>query len=273
MSRVVETLIRPARDDAHNKGQPDPFRPAEYRQVTVYAGGEARIALYDSWLIVTNKEPLMRRILDNCLTDGGDSLARDESFMNARGTQPHPPTGWAYVNIKRLRDVFGFRKALASTADKPVGELLLGGILDILAKTPYATAELNVTPDRLTLAALPPVRPIPFLRRANITSGIGRKASAGPARPSRATALVDRLSRSGRLLGIRCRPVQRCDSGEVRAGRQSAFHVLLRAQFWPRHFGGVRSGHSVRRSTSRVCKPQTALARNQAAGIRARCCV
>ncbi len=91
--RILETLVRLARDDAKNKGQPDPLATSEYRQTTVYAQEENRTALCGPWLIFANKESLLKRIIDNYSDGDGKSLSQDGSFRKAQAASAPPGLG------------------------------------------------------------------------------------------------------------------------------------------------------------------------------------
>ncbi len=143
--RAVSTLVELARQDARGKGNPDPVDTAEYRGFQAYALGEAKVAIFGKWLLVTNKPKLGKAIIDRFLDEGGPSLAARESFLTPRNHAPGTATAWVYVDIAALRSA-GVAKPLMSgeKTDNFFAELLLGGILSNLHKTPHATARLRL---------------------------------------------------------------------------------------------------------------------------------
>lgn len=152
LTKTFDTLLDLARKDAANKGNPDPIRSAEYRGITAYQGGEARMAIFGPWLVVTNKGDLGKLLLDNYLDGTETSLAKNERFQKAKSSISSGQVAWAYADLKTLRDAGVGKAMFQGRAENPAAELLLGGILSTLKKTPYATASLAFSKQQTQLS-------------------------------------------------------------------------------------------------------------------------
>ncbi len=157
LEKFRDTFIRLARADATNKGKPDPVHAAEYNGVRVFRVGEGRFTTIDQWLLVTNKDDLGKRLVDQYLglkqgQPGSDSLAQTTNFADARSGAADDRSAWAFVNVSAIRDAGAAKKLFAGKTDNPGAEILVGGILDTLVHTPYATATAWARPDKLAVS-------------------------------------------------------------------------------------------------------------------------
>jgi hypothetical protein len=115
---------------------------------------QAAFALMGPWFVLVNKGDLGKAIADAYLDGPAGAIAGHERFKQARAALP-AAAAWAYVDVGMLRD-FGAAPALTrGVTDNPGAELLVGGILSILQKTPFAAASLAADKSalKLTLAA------------------------------------------------------------------------------------------------------------------------
>src|SRR5207302_4240026 len=103
---VREALFSLARDDAKNKGKPDPIETMTYRGLTAYKAGGGIVGDLDPWLLVSNKAGCAKKVADTFLDgdDGGKTLAGDREFADARklaGQDGGKPGAWAFVRLSR----------------------------------------------------------------------------------------------------------------------------------------------------------------------------
>ncbi|QDU37532.1 hypothetical protein Mal4_18460 [Maioricimonas rarisocia] len=152
LRRVLETLMEIARSDARSKGNEDPYREKDYRGLTVYETKNGGFAVIGRKLVICNKKELGKYILDSHLDGGVETLAASARFQEARPGPDAEPTAWGYVDIGFLRDAGAAQDLFKGRADNPVGELLLGGLLEALQDTPFATASLDIAEEGVTLA-------------------------------------------------------------------------------------------------------------------------
>jgi hypothetical protein len=151
-----DIALKLARDDATSKKQPDPILEADYRGIHGYEFQKMIVGNIGSILIVTNKGELGKSILDRHLDSKQDSLLDNQRFQKA-WSEPLPSNHEvvsarmlkAFVDIDALRQA-GIAKDLLREKNKefPV-ELILGGVLASLSRTPFATGELRLSNTRL----------------------------------------------------------------------------------------------------------------------------
>ncbi|MGD9854086.1 MAG: hypothetical protein AB7U20_03965 [Planctomycetaceae bacterium] len=143
LARITATFVRLAREDAERKGEDTPFEERDYRGVTVYRTKQGGFAAYQHWFVVVNNSDLGRDILDALLDSRERSLADVSSFQEARRTVEPGHAAWVYANIGAVREAGAAPRLFSGRADDPIGELLLGGVLDVLRQTPCVTAALR----------------------------------------------------------------------------------------------------------------------------------
>jgi len=154
--RIVATLIELARADARGKGNPDPIKSGEHRGITAYQVGQAKLAAFGPWLLVTNNGDLGQKVLDNFLDQPEKSLETQEPFQQARHQTSRDGTAWGYVNVAHLRSSGAARQVFSGKTDNPLAELLVGGLLDNLRETPFVTAALKLGPREARLELTSP---------------------------------------------------------------------------------------------------------------------
>lgn len=165
LKKLRDVFLQLARDDARKKGNPEPFEELEYRDVTVYKMNNGGFATVGPWLVIANKEEIGKKILDRLVdrdtpvTGPRSVLAERKSYQEARQQKPETVAGWAWVDVDFLRQVQAARgKPIVTRTDNPVGELLIGGLLDTLQKTTWLTAALTLERDQVGLAFQTPHR-------------------------------------------------------------------------------------------------------------------
>lgn len=143
LDKAVQTLIRLARDDAKDKGNPDPLPSQRYREVEVYKAGPGGFGVVDNWLVVVNKGDLGKTILDRLLDGEGPTLSGNKDFQAARKDAPKGKSAWAYTDLNAIRAAGVAKKLFTGKTDNIGGELILGGIAEVLKDTPRATGTLD----------------------------------------------------------------------------------------------------------------------------------
>ena len=157
LEKFRDTFLRLARQDAQNKGKPDPVKEGQYRGITAYKAGNGYVAAFGPWLIVTNQSEAGQRVLDNYLDAAGPALADDPQFKQARAALAPGHTAWAYVKLSTLRDLGVAKQLLIGGGKKDFGpELVSGGLAGALRQAPYATAELHSSAASAKLAVSVP---------------------------------------------------------------------------------------------------------------------
>ncbi len=159
LTKVRETLISLARQDAKNKGNPDPFEEKDYRGITAYKIQNNVFAQVGTWLMVTNKGELAKVIADTYLDGSDATLAGNKNFTAARESIDGEPAALAFADVGVLRDKGVAKELFREKSDNPLAELLLGGILNSLQDAPYATGTLYFEAEQTKLVASLPHDP------------------------------------------------------------------------------------------------------------------
>lgn len=202
---VRDALFALAREDAANKGNPDPVKQVQYRDLVAHKLGEAALVECGPWLLATNKPDLAKAVA-NAYLDGpapGESLAESDEFVSAQAlddvkastaTEKAKPMAWAFVRLPQLR-LLANQPWLKSNAksDNPGAELIFGGLIGVAQKAPYATLSIDASPDGLKLAIAAPNDPnwVPAERRFYFApAGEGGEVSGGAAPPLKPAGTV-----------------------------------------------------------------------------------
>ena len=150
-AKAYSTLLELARAEAAENKRPEPVAQEDYRGVGNYRIGEVEYAVFGSWLLVTNKNVLLRLAIDNHF-EAGKSLAGDEQFQRAR-KERGVACAWLYLDLRMLRLIGALQAALNKKSDNPAAELLFGGIMGALSTAPYLTATLEADAQHIKLIA------------------------------------------------------------------------------------------------------------------------
>lgn len=157
VAKLLTVLLDLVRQDAQRKNRPDPVRVIEYRGVTAYRVDGVAVAVIDEWFLVTNQLDLGKVVLDCYHDRPANTLANKESFRDAFRLQSADALAWAYLDLQALRQAGLAAELFKGKANDPGGELLLGGVLGVLPKVPFATAELRLSSKQILLRLLMPM--------------------------------------------------------------------------------------------------------------------
>ncbi|MCP4172499.1 MAG: hypothetical protein GY758_17190 [Fuerstiella sp.] len=124
---------------------PEQIKEGEYRGVTAYEVNKSKFAVVDDWLLITNKGDLGKVLLDRFLDGTETSLTENENFQAARKSRNRNASVWAYADIATVRDSGVAPQLYSGQSSNPGVELLVGGFLSTLQKTPFASAQLNAS--------------------------------------------------------------------------------------------------------------------------------
>lgn len=141
-------IVSLARNDATNKKQPDPVKQATYREVEGFEINKVIFAQIDDTLLVCNRGELAKAVIDRFNDPSISGLNSTDFYRNATADlQLHPSfqeksIAWVIADVVALR-TSGLAKELFSSKPRDfVAELLLGGVLMLGKKTPWAAGIL-----------------------------------------------------------------------------------------------------------------------------------
>jgi hypothetical protein len=169
----LELATNDARD--HNRAAPE---SVDYRGVAAIKFGEAGLAVVGEWLVVANNHDLGKQVLDRLLGDSKPSLAQNESFAGARPEGDH--SAWAWIDLAALRNGGAVKDLFRGHAEDLGGELILGGVLAALSKSPYVALALDVNADGLKLSGTLPGGDTEAIDGPEYFFGAGLAGSAPP---------------------------------------------------------------------------------------------
>ncbi len=156
LEKLRDAFLKLARDEAKRQGNPDPVKSGEYRGITAYNLGQAKLTTFGPWLLLVNNSELGKVVLDAHLDGSKSSLAENERFQQARKLREGDPTLWAYLNIAALRDAGAIGGIDREKANNPGIELLAGGIVENLQHTPFVVASMTIAREGLGVSVAAP---------------------------------------------------------------------------------------------------------------------
>jgi hypothetical protein len=116
-------------------------------------GGKAFIAVHAKWIAATNDRDLLSKTL--AWRDGKDkpALAQDKAFQTMTRQMGADREGRLFINTHAIAEATGGRLGLPQKMDNPLGSLLFGGILEMVARSPYGGLTLDIEEQQFVLTA------------------------------------------------------------------------------------------------------------------------
>ncbi len=165
LESYIAKLVKLANDDAQKNNRSSNVKEAEYRGLKGYEVEKTIVVQLDHRLLITNKSELAKSIIDRWLDKTQDGLAYQASFKTAWGdlesnsntvSESSNSIAKIFVDVDRLRQA-GVAKELFQGKAKDFGaELLFGGLLANLHKTPYLVGNLQTKGNEITFQASTP---------------------------------------------------------------------------------------------------------------------
>jgi len=203
---VNQAFLKLVRQDAKDKGKPDPVKTSNHRGLVVHAlGGEQAIAytIDAGKLIISNSvknlERLIARVKDQPAQAGQPVGSRsasavtlaDRAEWKARRDRQDPDTvAWAFADLVRLRQVDP--KRFAGTNKPDTGAIFLfGSWLEALQKAPSITAGLKWSDNELSATV---DLPVPKTGRAQAYKGYVPDTGKGTIPPIKPPGTIASLS-------------------------------------------------------------------------------
>lgn len=161
LTKFRNVILNLTRDQAKKAGSDAEIKQAEYRGIQAYEANGTKFATFDRWLVVTNKDEFGQQILDQYLDKSSQDLAASEAFQQARAAQGDSVAAWGYINVEQLRSKIPNQDnpLVSGKPQDPGGEILVGGVLANLHRTPYVSAALQLDGDHLRLTVQSPHDP------------------------------------------------------------------------------------------------------------------
>lgn len=115
--------------------------------------GNAFLAITDQWIAASNNLDLLTKTVTLISDERGKSLAQDEAYQSMSRKMETKHLGHVFVNTGTLAKATGGRFGLPKKMDNPLASLLVGGILELAVRSPYAGLTLDVDEDQFVLSA------------------------------------------------------------------------------------------------------------------------
>ncbi len=158
LEEYLQKLVKLARTDANSKNQSDPIREAEYRGFRGYEFQKVIVGSIGSTLLVTNKKELGKSIIDRYVDSTDDHLLSNPLFQRAWGANyqrelkdTKESMVKAFVDLDTLRNAGVAKDLLMGSTRDFAAELILGGVLASIQKTSFATGELVLADNKLSM--------------------------------------------------------------------------------------------------------------------------
>lgn len=182
LNDYLQRLVKLVRDDATGKGNPDPIEQGDYRGLTVYKIDKALLTTLDDVLLITNQKSLGQAIVESYLNGSSTGAAaeattdnhsaapqglaateRFQSMLQSRQATTRTAStesaavstaqeiAWAYLDVASVRDAGAAKELLGGRAKDFGAELILGGVLANLHRTPSLVAALNLNEQSIAL--------------------------------------------------------------------------------------------------------------------------
>jgi hypothetical protein len=151
LNRLNEVVLKLTRQDAQNKGKPDPVKTVPYRGITIHAGGGENgpaYAVVSGKLAVSNTVKNVERLIDRAVSPASDirsarqTLADQPEWKAQRDRQAPDTLASGFARLDRLRQIDPKR---FMPADKPDtgATLFFGSWLEAIIKTPSLAASIR----------------------------------------------------------------------------------------------------------------------------------
>ena len=151
-------MLKLARQDAQNKGKPDPVKTAQYRGITVHTGGgekDPAYAIVSGRLAVSNSVKNLERLIDRAVSRSSrcpplrESVPRRSTGMEIAARSSRP--GYSGFGFRESRSAPSNRPEAVHAADKPdTGAIFLfGSWLEAIKKAPSLAASIRWSTNEL----------------------------------------------------------------------------------------------------------------------------
>jgi hypothetical protein len=132
-----------ARQDVKDKIIKTPYQGVE----TVHLGKEFHAALAGAAMLISNNDKALERGLDLHLGKEKKSLGSNPLIADARRILPANPLASFWLNMETVRQSPEAKALYKKPRDDPNLTVILGGLLDILGRTPYVCGGVSLEPN------------------------------------------------------------------------------------------------------------------------------
>ncbi|HWY88588.1 MAG TPA: DUF3352 domain-containing protein, partial [Gemmataceae bacterium] len=127
-----------SRQDAKATIQARSYRDLE----TLHLGTDLHAARAGSALLISNQESVLHKALDLYRDGAKDSLAQTKSLAEMKSHLPKEPLLWGALNIEQIKTIQNVKNTLNTLGLDPVTMFAIGGVVDVIKRSPYVCAGL-----------------------------------------------------------------------------------------------------------------------------------
>ena len=149
------------RRDAKSKGNPDPVQSAEYRGIRGYKIQNGIFAAIGPWMLVTNQGDLAKAILDHRVdkTQGLSQAPWYRQIRESHASKTDSPSADFWIDMVSLREQMSNNDLFRGQAKDFGAELILGGILSVMANAQVMQGSVSVDAQGVSFEAQTPSKP------------------------------------------------------------------------------------------------------------------
>ncbi|MCE3015732.1 MAG: hypothetical protein LW870_07655 [Pirellula sp.] len=183
----IQKIVTLARGD-NNKNKPGKVAETTYRGIRGYEVNKLIVAQKDDWLLVANKPEIAKATVDQMLDKNKESLdaspfyQRAKEFAERFDSNSNGSIATVYLDLDNIREAkAGWTKKIFSNKPREfVAELLFGGLLATLDKSPMAIGRLALNESGANMEILSPTQPGWFAGTREFYVGPNSKGVAEP---------------------------------------------------------------------------------------------
>jgi hypothetical protein len=152
MGKFTHLALDVLEQELARQGSKDRPEKGTYRAIeTVHVGKGLFAAVAGKALLISNVEAGLHKALDRHLDGNAGGLAGNPRVAEARKLLPGDPAAVVWVNVDVARQAPQGKDLFKLPRDNAILTVGIGGILDVLGRSPFACAGAYVDPDGLAL--------------------------------------------------------------------------------------------------------------------------
>ncbi len=135
----------------------DKLATATYRDIETWQlGKNVCAAQVGSALLFANQEAVLHQALDLNLNDGKDSLWNSPVLAAVKKDLPKEPLIWGTLNLEKITKIQDVKNTLDTLGIDPTTMVIVGGVVDVIKRSPYLAAGLAREGQDLRLSVVMP---------------------------------------------------------------------------------------------------------------------
>ncbi|MCE2751912.1 MAG: DUF3352 domain-containing protein [Pirellula sp.] len=155
----IDKALDYLRKDAKSKGNPDPIKSTEYRGVQAYKIQNGIFAKLGPWVLVTNQGDFAKAVVDHKL-DHRKGLSQAPWYQEAsKKLQATGSMAELWIDLARIREQMKDNDLFRGQANDFGAELILGGVLSVLANAQVMHASMTMDEHGIALEVQSPSDP------------------------------------------------------------------------------------------------------------------